>query len=764
MTTGPSGSARRPATIALCLMLLSTAIAVLCAATAHAADYKMLLCAGGNGSNSYQTATNTSYSKYPGGIFNFENYCGSAPDPAGNSAFLRIRDVAPDGTSAETAYGSISWTVPPWVAILAAGGYTREPATFNQGWRARFWAEDFGGGGTSILMQGAGVDNGSLGGTGWAMTSIFAPHVWPFTSFGYYRRFIFEVTCFRPAGCDRSGENIADANTIALVLTDVSPVDLQLTNTSAPLLSGAWVRGAQTATYSWSDAGSGIRMEWIDIDGNRRFTIDHAGDCDTGASGPNGQFARVFQPCPTGANIGRSYAFDTASLPDGLHTLQTCGQDFGQWQGLYGTGGASCRQATIRTDNTAPGAPAGLQVTSANPQRYLPHVGAHWQLPPNQGSPIAAVHYQVVDATGNAVTPERTVPGSNPTELADIEGPARAGDYRLRLWLEDAVGLQGPAATAPLPHDTTPPAAPQDISVTAPETARSAEGFDLRWRNIGDAGSPIDAAHYQVLDGTGKVVLPIETIAGANPERIANLDAPTPSGVYTLRIWLTDSEGNVGAPASAPLSYQCVRSAVPGGAQLDAGFSGAPEQTVKQEKGAMLSGTLRSTDRGPLAGAPVCVFSRVLTDSGRAFLGIALTNASGEWRFPISAGPSRQLEARYRPDQRELSAEATLHTRVRPTFAVARDMVRNGGYAHFSGQIPGPHNDRVVIVLQVKSGKGWRAFRRYRTRADGRFTVRYRFTRTTTPTSYVMRAQVREQVGYPYLQGNSRSLPLRVRP
>jgi hypothetical protein len=142
-------------------MLSCVATAVVCAATANAANYKMVLCAANNGSNSFQTATNTAYSKYPSGIFSFENYCGPAPDPAGNNAFLRIRDVA-EGTSAETAYGSISWTVPSDVAILAGGGYTREPDSFNEGWRARFWGEGFDGSTNNTLMQGAGVANGSL--------------------------------------------------------------------------------------------------------------------------------------------------------------------------------------------------------------------------------------------------------------------------------------------------------------------------------------------------------------------------------------------------------------------------------------------------------------------------------------------------------------------------------------------------------------------------------------------------------------------------
>ena len=73
-------------------------------------------------------------------------------------------------------------------------------------------------------------------------------------------------------------------------------------------------------------------------------------------------------------------------------------------------------------------------------------------------------------------------------------------------------------------------------------------------------------------------------------------------------------------------------------------------------------------------------------------------------------------------------------------------------------------NNQVVVVLQVKRGKGWLAFHRYRTREGGQFTVGYRFTRTDVPIKYLMRAQVRAQGAYPYLQGNSDLLTLIVLP
>jgi hypothetical protein len=53
---------------------------------------------------------------------------------------------------------------------------------------------------------------------------------------------------------------------------------------------------------------------------------------------------------------------------------------------------------------------------------------------------------------------------------------------------------------------------------------------------------------------------------------------------------------------------------------------------------------------------------------------------------------------------------------------------------------------------------------RYRTRGGGHYEAAYHFRRTTKPTSYEMRAQVRETVGYPYLQGESDPLTLRVVP
>lgn len=759
------GGPARPVAIALCLMASCLAVAVVCAATANAAQYKMVACATTSSAPLYTTQTNTVNAQHPNGIFDFGNYCGGAGgDPPGDAAFMRISEHEAAGNAGEGAYGRIVFETPAYVHFKSGGGYTREPNAFNEGWRARFWGLDFSGNGTVFLNQGAGLSNS---GTNWATTSSFGSHLWPFGGYLDFHHFYFELLCVRPAGCDRANYNAVDANGFVFVLNDDSPSQVSFADTGAPLMAGQWVRGTQKVSWSASDLGSGMRDERVRVDGAQRHLVDYQAmsQCNATASQTNGEFARTYQPCPTGGPWGRSYDLDTASLADGSHNLSVCTQDYGQYMGLNGTGGESCVARTIRVDNTAPGAPAGLHVLSSNPARYLDRFGAQFSLPPDPGSPIAKVHYEVIDAAGNAVMPEQVLSGTNPTEIAEVHGPAKAGEYRLKVWLEDSVGLLGPATTASIPHDTTPPAAPQGLQVTAPEVSRSADGFDVRWSDIADSGSPIDAAHYQVLDGAGKVAVPTQTVRGEGVAAIEGLETPTQPGPYALRLWLEDEEGNAGAPATAPLSYECVRSDAGEASSLSAGVGTdqGPEAVLRQGEGSILTGRLAERGDG-VAGAPVCVFARVLTQRGREFLGIAMSRPMGGYSFAIPAGPSREVRALYRSGHRELGAKAMLKTVVHPLFGVRRKVVRNEGTAHFTGYIPGPDNDNVVVVLQVRRGKGWLAFRRYRTRAGGKVTVGYRFTRTEVPTRYVMRAQVRSQAGYPYLQGNSDPLTLVVRP
>lgn len=459
----------RPVAVVLCALLLCAAIAVL-AATAHASEYKMVACATSSGAPPYTTATNTANAQHPNGIFDFANFCGGAGgDPPGDAAFMRISENEASGNAGEGAYGQIIFATPPYVHFKSGGGYTREPNAFNDGWRARFWGIDFSGNYNLFLNQGASVSGDGINSPA---SGTFGPHLWPFGNYLDFHHFGFELSCVRPAGCDRSNFNAGDANGFVFVLNDDQPSEIYFTSTTSPLLQGAWVRGEQLMSWYVHDSGSGLRNERVWIDGVQRHLIDYQAQaqCNATSSQTNGEFSRNYQPCPAGP-YDHEWVLDTATLPDGAHSLSVCSQDYGQYIGLNGTGGQTCDSRTIHVDNQAPGAPAGLQIVSPNAARYLDHFGAQFSLPPDPGSSIAKVHYDVIDAAGNVVAPERTITGTNPTQIADIAGPQQAGDYRLRVWLEDSVGFTGPASTVAIPRDTTPPAAPQDLSVTMPTTS-----------------------------------------------------------------------------------------------------------------------------------------------------------------------------------------------------------------------------------------------------------------------------------------------------
>ena len=118
----------------------------------------------------------------------------------------------------------------------------------------------------------------------------------------------------------------------------------------------------------------------------------------------------------------------------------------------------------------------------------------------------------------------------------------------------------------------------------------------------------------------------------------------------------------------------------------------------------------------------------------------------------------------YRDGQRRLRDSATVQTVVHPTLRARSAVVHNGEFAHLEGEVPGPHADGVVVVVQVRQGGGWLAFRRYTTRGGGHFEADYQFHRTTKRADYEMRAQVRETTGYPYLQGETDPITLHVVP
>jgi len=220
------------------------------------------------------------------------------------------------------------------------------------------------------------------------------------------------------------------------------------------------------------------------------------------------------------------------------------------------------------------------------------------------------------------------------------------------------------------------------------------------------------------------------------------------------------------ASTSITLDARCPASQANSGALLSTGLGSNGDSTIVVDhgKGAILGGRLLDSGGQGVPNAFVCIYSNVVNSQATEFAGVVSTDAAGDYRFPVPSGPSRNLTAAYRSSQGPLTAWALLQVHAIPTLRLAKTTIHNKQYSRFSGEIPGPDNDGVVVVLQVKIGKGWRVFRRYTTRNGGEFKMRYRFTRNFTPSLYLMRAQIAGAPGYPFLPGNSRPVELSVYP
>ena len=132
------------------------------------------------------------------------------------------------------------------------------------------------------------------------------------------------------------------------------------------------------------------------------------------------------------------------------------------------------------------------------------------------------------------------------------------GPHTIDLVVADAAGntvsLRRPQ---PLLVDTRAPAAP--VGLRSPVVAATATAFSADWSLPADAGTPIDAARYQVCQGGS--CGPVAAASG-----LTHLDAQAPSGSApaTLRVWLVDSLGHEAPGAAATVALTRASAQTPG--------------------------------------------------------------------------------------------------------------------------------------------------------------------------------------------------------
>jgi hypothetical protein len=291
-----------------------------------------------------------------------------------------------------------------------------------------------------------------------------------------------------------------------------------------------------------------------------------------------------------------------------------------------------------------------------------------------------------------------------------------------------------------------------------------------------------------------------------------------PDGAYTLSTRVTDAAGNVTTtqaaqpvvidnvvdPASpspvqgVPGATGAVGAAGPQGGNGAGGGNGANGMngavlTINGMNGtaaAALKAAFATTERGTINaayGKKVLITGKLTAPSGRPITGArvsvqlqdkmvgakpvaaaeVVTDQYGTFRYVTTAVRSRTVRFGYRANLEDATfsqiTDISLNVLPKVTLKTDKRSLRNGQTVRFSGSVAGaPANARKVVELQVKKGTRWMTFNTTRLR-NGKFLQKYRFTATRGRKTYVFRARVRQEAGFPFLTGASRTVKVTVR-
>lgn len=281
-------------------------------------------------------------------------------------------------------------------------------------------------------------------------------------------------------------------------------------------------------------------------------------------------------------------------------------------------------------------------------------------------------------------------------------------------------------------------------------------------------------AHVSNLSVTGTVALTI-TPCPTEAKEDWTLDTEVPpfrGGANAVQVCASDFS-TFGDPNTTCSTTQnvnvdnsCANSPVAGGELLSAQFSHShtETETVGYRKSAKVIGRLANNADEPVPGATLCVKLQTIGAQRRArTVGTVTTGANGHYSYEVPFGPNRDVVIGYRHDSSQIARDVRYYARVRPSLRFSPPHLKNGDWIHFWGQLPRPRRRDRVVVLQanVLGARRWITFRKATSARKGIFHASYHFTSTTRTTVYRFRAAVPAQAGYPWAQGHSK--PVRVR-
>jgi hypothetical protein len=615
------------------------------------------------------------------------------------------------------------------------------------------YAEASGPGGRAYLFQG------HLGDNSWYAPSGLRGPVgrgWSASTSGFEaNRVGFHLRCGPGFSCyqNPTGDFRVRGRSFDFTLRDDSPP--WVAPAGGSLLGGGWLRGVRTLTASGGDVGAGLTGLTATFDSGT--ALSSPSSCTTVA----GRYARL-QPCPTGRSA--SWTVDTAKLPDGARTVAVRATDVG--------GAVGSRSYGVRVDNTPPPAPVAAAVVGGSAWRRANGFVVGWTSPGGQAAPIVRARFEACPVGGGlCVTGDRAAETPVATDTIVL---SRAGEWNVRVWLEDAAGNADRSLASPalrVRFDPDPPVLRFARGDAASPTQVAVDAHDLS----GVAGGAIEIRRQDGGDWE-----PLATTRHGS-RLVADIDDTHRRGDYVLRAHAVDAAGNRatehGGVRTLPvrsatrldaLVVKRTRAAKLGCRPVRSRFCRRAvvvrRAIVRARHGALVAirGRLVGVAGQPLGGREIAV--TMVSRNGTVRRPAPRTDAAGRLALVLRARRSAAIELAFEGDRVALpsSRRLAIHVPAPVTMRADRRLARGGQRVRFRGRVRGGHLPRrgKLVEVQAHFRGRWRTISAVRADARGRWRFGYAFNASPVLASYRLRARVPAEAGYPFAAGASK--PVRV--
>lgn len=320
----------------------------------------------------------------------------------------------------------------------------------------------------------------------------------------------------------------SSSNALAVIfgstVTISDTVSPTVTGLTGSLFGGGWIRGIRTAAVTGRDS-TGLDRLLLRRDAGVVLATDTR-TCD---------FTKPAPCASPGVDLTSNLAtLDTASWPDGNHTVQGLVRDAG--------GNETIASATVLTDNTAPAAPASAGPSDGVLWSRLAERLVEWQVPPFQASPVVSANLTLCAAPGTCGSYAPATPGGGKVTFTV------PGLYSGSVYLVDEAGNGTAANSREIRLGYDPNAGPAPF-LTAPERSGERE-FTVAVNTSNDAGpAPITSLAGEVCTNaaTPNCAPFFQTVT----DRVT-VGVPGP-GSWTLRVRAVDAATNASADATTQL-------------------------------------------------------------------------------------------------------------------------------------------------------------------------------------------------------------------